>query len=179
MKIGYGHIHSHDSGICSIPVSTSSIAMQAHTGCTRGTTVCVHLSSPLIYGNHEIFTNQIEWNNWRVKKNDLAPYIGAWVWNYMRGFLWFVISHPWPNINGDLTKAPLNLWHGWVSTSAVFMWMYLPSKVHFIHMKTRQHKQSFICLDAFHPYKHFAGWFDGGSAVCSLKYGHCLLSIIS
>ena len=43
--------------------------------------------------------------------------IKTWTTNHTHTFLWDVITHPSPTCNSNLSKLPVKLWHGWVTTS--------------------------------------------------------------
>ena len=36
---------------------------------------------------------------------------------YIHGLIWDIITRPYPNFNGSVTKPLLELWYGWVITS--------------------------------------------------------------
>ena len=50
--------------------------------------------------------------------------IGEWVSNYIQIQLWDIITHPWDNFNGRLTKWPLKF--------DIYMINFIPQKEKFV-----------------------------------------------
>ena len=41
----------------------------------------------------------------------------TWLSNFMLSFVWYVTNQPCPSLNSNLVKSPIQLEHGWVTTS--------------------------------------------------------------
>ena len=93
----------------------------------------------LAWHSHIMITKTLSMEDKRIESaarwycNSLTG-IRLWISHQINWFVWDIITHPWLNFNGGLSKPPLKLRHGWIIISHCFTWMKLATHPDACHL---------------------------------------------